>query len=202
MTNQQYLTEQQVEDLRTAATNQDKMLGRQLRDDVLIALLYDTGLRINEALSIQTDWLSDDRGELRLPSHVQKDYPNDQTPPAATLELDKSEIGVTRTLRNYLQSVWYEQQDTEYLFPTRQSDQMTDQSARNVIRRLAVEADVQAHKTDGTRAEPDELKTHSFRHSVGNWMLRDGYTMTQLRNRLRHSRLLVTERTYEHFQRR
>lgn len=202
MTEQQYFREQQIKKLRDAAHEQDKVLGRQLRDDAFVAFQYDTGFRIGESLEVRQHWLSDDLSEVHLPSWAQKQYPNGDSPPAVTLELDKSDIGVIRTLRNYLNSNWYKQQDTEYLFPTRQSDQMTAQTARNVIRRLAKEVDVQAHTTDGSRAKPDELKTHAFRHSVGNWMLAEGYTMTQLRNRLRHSRLSTTEQTYEHFQRR
>lgn len=205
MTVHQHIVESQTEDMRDAARviNEGRPLGRQIRDEVIVVMLYDLGLRNDELRGIKPDGMIRlNQGELYLPSSVQKGYPySDKEPDPATLEMGRSGLRVTRLLRDYLSSDWYQAQESEYLLPTRQSDQISEEGLRQVVRRLAVEADVQPYRTDGERGEPEDLTPHDIRHSIGNWMLRDGYTMTNLRNRLRHQHLSTTERVYEHYRR-
>jgi hypothetical protein len=69
-----------MERMRDAAhtLNQGKPLGRALRDEVIVAFLFDTGLRNDECRAVQPDGMIRlDNGELYLPGHVQKDYPHD-----------------------------------------------------------------------------------------------------------------------------
>lgn len=206
MSEHQYIIEEQLEKLRDAAhkTNDGRPLGRKLRDEVLATMLFDTGLRAREALSVKPDGmirLDDD--ELVLPGDLQKDYPTDSSPSTATLELDRSGVGLTRLLRNYLSSDWYQDQDSPYLFPSRQSDSISHESVNNILRRLAREADVRPYRTDGERGDPSDLTAHDFRHSVANWMLADDSNrLIDVRNRLRHQSIQTTERVYEHFVRR
>lgn len=199
-----YVTAEQIEELRDAAhvVNEGRPLGRKLRDEVIVCWLFDTGTRNDETRGIRPDGMVDlAQEEVRLPSGLQKDYPNENSPPSAVLELDKSNIGLTRLLRNYLNSEWYQNQESDYLIPTRQSDQISEEGLRTVVRRVAEEAEIRPYTTDGERAGANELGPHDFRHSVANWMLADGYTMTQVRNRLRHRSNDTTERVYEHFTR-
>jgi len=104
MSKQQYFREQQAEDLRDAAHEQNKMLGRQLRDDALVSILYDTGFRTGETLEFREHWFSNELDEVHIPSWAQKGWPGDKSLPATTLKLDKIDIGATRTLQNYLNS--------------------------------------------------------------------------------------------------
>lgn len=199
-----YIIEAQIEELRDAAhvVNESKPLGRKLRDEVIVCWLYDTGTRNDEMRGIRPDGMIDlENEEVRLPSQLQKDYPNENSPSSAVLDLDKSGIGLIRLLRNYLNSEWYRNRESDYLIPTRQSEKISEEGLRTVVRRVAIEADIRPYQTDGERAESDDLCVHDFRHSVSNWMLSDGHTMTQLRNRLRHRSSDTTERVYEHFTR-
>lgn len=202
----QYIVEEQLDELREASyqlnvEQHGRPLGRQLRDEVIVSFEYDTGLRVDELLDIEPDgMLRLNEGELVVPGPIQKDYPNENSPSTRTLTLDRSDIGLIRLLRQYLNSEWYQNQDTDYLLPTRQSDQMTPRAVNQTIKRLAAEADVRPYRTDGTRGEPRDLSAHDFRHSVANWMLQDEKNrLVDVRNRLRHSSILTTEQIYEHF---
>lgn len=85
-TNIPFLKPAQVEAMRDAAHE-----GRYgLRDDALVTLVYDTGLRRGELSRLDRDMLDLDDELLRLPggSAIQKHYPTDSSPSPATLALN------------------------------------------------------------------------------------------------------------------
>jgi len=171
---QQYIYRDQLPDLREATyqVNQGKPLGRQLRDEVIVTFTFDTGVRNDELVDIRPDGMVwSEQGELFLPVDAQKAYPNENSPSDVTLVLDRSDIGLIRLLRTYLNSEWYQRQDTEYRLLSRQSDQVSKETVRNVIERLSAEAEVRPYRTYGERADPSELSCHDLRHSVANWVL-------------------------------
>lgn len=196
-----------IEELRDAALDRPlryDSLGQRLRDEALVVCAIDFGLRVNELRELKRTMFRLDQGELMLPGHIQKDYPTDESPRTATLRVDPYDhFGTIRLLRSYFASDWYQNRDTDYVFPSRQSNQMTTESIRNVVEDLAVHAGVTVYRTDGESADSSELHPHSLRHSLANYMLRDSDTrLIDVRNRLRHRSLTTTERIYDHFQRR
>ncbi|ELY41936.1 integrase family protein, partial [Natronorubrum sulfidifaciens JCM 14089] len=74
---------------------------REGRNDAIIALLYDAGLRVGELVQVDVGMLREGRSELYLPAPIQKDYPNDNSPTAVTMELGND---TSRTLNSYLTS--------------------------------------------------------------------------------------------------
>jgi len=88
-----WLKPEQVEALRSAVyrCRPDYL---QQRDDALIALLYDTGLRVAELVAVDVDHLREDNSLLFVPAENQKDYPNDNSPKVARLGL--AAVGVPR----------------------------------------------------------------------------------------------------------
>jgi len=195
MSNIHYLKPSQVEDMRDAAYRGS--YGQ--RDDAIVTVLYDTGLRRAELEKVNRDMVDLDAAELRIPAEIQKDYPNDNTPDAATFALDPSdELRTVRTLRGYLDG---RDDDSPALFPSRKADRMTGKGLNEVVKRLAQASEVRPYRSDG-RGEPDDVTAHTLRHSVAWRMLRaeEGNTIYDVRNRLRHSTVLTTERRYDHFQ--
>ena len=95
-----WLKPDQVDALRdaTVATSASYLAGR---NDVLLALLYDTGLRVGELVALDVEMLDLDEGVLMLPASIQKDYPNDNSPQYTEIELAG---GTVRALRMYLSS--------------------------------------------------------------------------------------------------
>lgn len=192
-TNISWLKPQQVEALRDAAYQ-----GRHgSRDDAILTLLYDTGLRRGELGAVDRAMLDLDDEQLRIPAGIQKDYPNDNTPDPATFQLDRSDqLRTVRTLRNYLDG-----RDDGALFPSQKSGRMTGKGINDVVKRAARRASVRPYQYAG-RGAPSDVSAHTLRHSVAWRMLRaeDGNTLYDVRNRLRHSTILTTERKYDHFQ--
>jgi len=166
------------------------------RNDALITLLADTGLRVGEAVAIDVSMIDFDDGVLMLPAGIQKDYPNDNSPTYTEIELAGETL---RTLRTYLSNRW---KDAEALFPSRQSDRMTTESVRNVVRDAAVDAEIEPYTVDGL-GDPTDVTPHALRHSVAYRMMNreDRNTLYDVRNRLRHRSIQTTERVYDHLDR-
>jgi len=188
-----WLTPNQVDDLRSAcySTGADYL---QQRNEAIIALMYDTGLRVGELVAVDVDMLREGNSALYVPTDIQKDYPNDNEPAPATLELASD---VTRLLSSYLNSRW---KDSPALFPSRSSDRITTQGIRNAISKVAEEAGVEPYLVDGTRGEPGDVTPHTLRHSVAYRMMNaeEGNTLYDVRNRLRHRSIQTTEQVYDH----
>jgi len=188
-----WLTPDQVDDLRSAcySTGADYL---QQRNEAIIALMYDTGLRVGELVAVEVDMLREGTTALYVPTEIQKDYPNDNEPAPATLELASD---VTRLLSSYLNSRW---KDSPALFPSRSSDRITTQGVRDAISKVADEAGVKPCLVDGTRGEPDDVTPHALRHSVAYRMMNtaDGNTLYDVRNRLQHRSIQTTEQVYDH----
>jgi integrase/recombinase XerC/integrase/recombinase XerD len=188
-----WLRPEQVDELRTACyqTGADYL---QQRNEVVVALMYDTGLRVAELVALDVEHLRDDATKLYLPTHIQKDYPTDNSPPPKTLGLSSD---VTRLLRSYLTNRW---KDSDALFPSRSSDRISTQGVRDLLHKVAEEADVRPYKVDGTRGDASDVTPHALRHSVAYRMMNaeEGNTLYDVRNRLRHRSIQTTERVYDH----
>ena len=188
-----WLTPDQVDDLRSAcySTGADYL---QQRNEAIIGLMYDTGLRVGELVAVDVDMLREANSVLYVPTEIQKDYPNDNEPAPATLELASD---VTRLLSSYLNSRWKE---SPALFPSRSSDRITTQGVRNAISKVTKEADVEPYLVDGTRGDPGDVTPHALRHSVAYRMMNaeEGNTLYDVRNRLRHRSIQTTEQVYDH----
>lgn len=182
----------QVEEMRNVAH-----AGRNgYRDDAIIAVLYDTGLRRGELVDVDASMLDLETGELRIPAGIQKDYPNDNSPDPATFELDPGgNLATVRTLRAHLDG-----RDDGPLFRSQKGGRLTGKAVNDVVKKCARRADVRPHTYDG-RGAPTDVTAHTLRHSVAWRMLRkEGAKLYDVRNRLRHSSILTTEREYDHFE--
>lgn len=190
-----WLKPEQVDRMRTAIAEQSPDY-LSMRNEVIIALLYDSGLRVGELVQLDVDMLELDDGILRLPSRIQKDYPNDNSPQYREIKLDD---GTTRLLRQYLNTRW---KDPEALLPSRQQDRVTTESVRNVVSQAAQAAEVRPYTKAG-RGDASAVSPHTLRHSVAYRMLNheDNNTLYDVRNRLRHRRIETTEQVYDHFDR-
>lgn len=192
-----WLRPEQVDELRSACYDAGADYLMQ-RNEAMIALMYDTGVRVGELVSIDVDHLRDGNTALYLPTEIQKDYPTDSSPPPATLELASD---VSRLLSSYLTNRW---KDTPALFPSRSAERITTQGVRDVITKVAVEAGVRPYHLDGSRGDPRDVSPHALRHSVAYRMMNaeGGNTLYDVRNRLRHRSITTTEQVYDHFLRR
>lgn len=188
-----WLTPDQVDTLRTACYETGASYLQQ-RNEAIIALTYDTGLRVGELVDLNVEMLREGNSELYLPGHVQKDYPNDNSPVPVTMGLSAN---VTRLLSSYLNSRWKE---TPALFPARSSDRISTQGVRNMLHSVAETASIRPYLVDGSRGDAGDVTPHALRHSVAYRMMNAeaGNTLYDVRNRLRHRSIQTTERVYDH----
>jgi integrase/recombinase XerC/integrase/recombinase XerD len=169
----------------------------QQRNEAIVALLADTGLRVGELVDVDVEMLREENTALYLPTRIQKDYPTDSSPPPATLELASD---TSRLLSSYLTNRW---KDTEALFPSRSSDRITTQGVRDMLHKVAAEAGVRPFLVDGSRGDAGDVTPHTLRHSVAYRMMNveEGNTLYDVRNRLRHRSIQTTEQVYSHIDR-
>jgi integrase/recombinase XerC/integrase/recombinase XerD len=188
---------EQVDELRSAVyrCRPDYL---QQRDDTIIALMYDAGLRVGELVALDVDHLRDENTALYLPTHLQKDYPTEKSPAPATISLAPD---TARTLSAYLANRW---KDTAALLPSRSSDRISEQGVRDMLKTVAKEAGVRPFHIDGGRGGPGDVTPHSLRHGVAYRMMNaeEGNTLYDVRNRLRHRSIQTTERVYDHLMKR
>ncbi|WP_435078387.1 tyrosine-type recombinase/integrase [Halococcus sp. AFM35] len=190
-----WLKPEQVDEMRSATVaNSASYLAA--RNDALLALLYDTGLRVSELVALDVSMLDLDEEITMLPGKIQKDYPTDRSPQYVEIELHPETI---RTLRMYLASRW---KDSNALFPSRQADRMTNESVRNVVRNAAEAAETRPFTVNG-QGGPSDVTPHTLRHSVAYRMLNreEGNTLYDVTKRLRHATIQTTEQVYSHFDR-
>lgn len=191
-----WLKPQQIEQMRDAAHTHSQ---HPHRDDAITTLLYDTGLRRSELSQLNRDMLDLTENQLRIPSEIQKQYPNDRTPNPVTFELDRhGSLRTIRTLRAYLNQNGTIRPGTP-LFDSRTSNRISGKGVNDIIKRLAAHAQVRPYIYGG-RKDPMDVTAHTLRHSVAYRMLTNGSTLNDVKKRLRHSSILTTERHYEHFQ--
>jgi integrase len=183
-----WLKPEQVEALRDVCLTDVVPTYLQDRDEALVALLYDAGLRAGEVCALNVDHVDLEAGTVYLPSRIQKG-----SPPPATLELDR---GTVRVLRRYLRDRW---KDTEALFPTRSSDRLTPRSLQRLIEKLATKAGARPQVAGGGVGEPEEVTPHTLRHSVAYRIIQvDGDRLEDVQLRLRHANRQTTDQIYSH----
>lgn len=183
-----WLKPEQVEQLRDECLTDTCPTYLQDRDEAIITLAYDAGLRAGELAGLDVDHVDLDAGTIYLPTAIQKG-----SPPPATLDLDRDTV---RTLRRYLRDRW---KDTTALFPTRSSDRITTRSLRRLVEKLALAAPVQPQVAGGGSGEPDDVTPHTLRHSVAYRIIQvDGGRLEDVQLRLRHANRETTDRIYSH----
>lgn len=183
-----WLKPEQVEQLRDECLTDTCPTYLQDRDEAIITLAYDAGLRAAELAGLDVDHVDLDAGTVYLPSRIQKG-----SPPPATLELDRD---TARTLRRYLRDRW---KDTSALFPTRSSDRITTRSLRRLVEKLALASGSEPQLAGGGSGGPDDVTPHTLRHSVAYRIIQvDGGRLEDVQLRLRHANRETTDRIYSH----
>ena len=181
-----WLKPEQADRLRDVCLTDAVPTYLQDRNEAIVALLYDAGLRAGELCALEVDHLDLDAGTVYLPSRIQKG-----SPPPATLELAPDTV---RLLRRYLRDRW---KDTDALFPTRSSDRLTTRSLQRLVEKLATEADVRPQVAGGGVGEPDDVTPHTLRHSVAYRIIQvDGGRLEDVQLRLRHANRQTTDQIY------
>lgn len=145
---------------------------RPLRDQLLLRLMADLGLRVGEVVALDAGDVSLPRGQgLAVLTLRGKGGKLRQLPlPPQLAEL----------VRRYLRTLPADGP----LFPGRQGGRLTTKAVRDLLKRLARAAGL----------DPREIHPHRLRHTCATELLRDGAPVTHVAALLGHARLDVTAR--------
>ena len=189
-----WLTPEQVERVRDACLSDAFPNYLQGRNETIITLLADTGLRVSELVAADWDHVDLDAKppELYLPGGIQKGTKRD-----AYIDLNPE---TARQLRRYRSNAW---KTTDAVFPSRQSERVSKTSVRRMVKKAAIEAGVRPYVAGSGRGEPEDVSPHTFRHSIAFRMIRrEDKRLEDVMLRLRHSSIQTTDQIYGHLRRR
>lgn len=176
------LTKEEVGKVCMATTN--------IRDEFLIKLLFETGLRIGEVLSlfIEDFIFSNDKGhKIRL-------IDRGELPNGAKLKTGEREIYVSQELMNLFDDYEYEvldelEIDTNFVFVKLKGENkgkpLEYQDVSALFKKLKQKTDMDIH-------------AHLFRHTHATMYYRETKDIEQVRERLGHSQIQTTMNMYLH----
>ncbi len=164
------LTEQEVEDLLTQP-DINKALGH--RDRTMLEVLYATGLRVSELVTLKFEQVNMRQGLVRCVGKGNKE----RLVPLGEIALD--------WLQQYLleaRPMLLEGHISEDLFPTRRGKAMSRQAFWYLIKRYAKQADINK-----------ALSPHTLRHAFATHLLNHGADLRVVQLLLGHSDLSTTQ---------
>jgi integrase/recombinase XerD len=164
------LTEEEVEAL-LAAPAAGEPLGH--RDRTMLEVLYATGLRVSELVSLRISSVNLSQGVLRIVGKGDRER---------LIPLGEEAV---QWLQQFVQGPRAEillERQTDYLFPTRRGDRMTRQAFWHIIKRHARTAGIQK-----------ELSPHTLRHAFATHLLNHGADLRVVQMLLGHSDLSTTQ---------
>ena len=164
------LTEAEVDALLQAPSVTDP-LGH--RDRTMLEVLYATGLRVSELVSLKHNQVNLNQGVMRVVGKGNRER---------LIPLGDEAVG---WLQQFMQGPRAEillERQTDYLFPTRRGDRMTRQAFWHIIKRYARKAGVDR-----------ELSPHTLRHAFATHLLNHGADLRVVQMLLGHSDLSTTQ---------
>lgn len=165
------LTSEDVEQLLKAPTVEHSP--KHLRDSALLALLYATGMRVTEVVSLKLEDISLDDKKLRSPGEDNK---------VRFLSFDEQ---TANNLRLYLQEgrpQLAKQVGAQAVFLNHRGQQLTRQGLWLIIKAYAKET----HLEEG-------VTPHTLRHSFAAHKLQSGLNIRQLQQMLGHANISTTQ---------
>jgi len=172
------LNEQQIEDLLSAPDISDDL---GLRDRAMLEVLYATGLRVSELISLQTTQISTQQGVIRVIGKGNKE----RLVPVGEIALDWL-MKYYQQSRPQLLNVGSKQGSASQcseVFVTRRGKAMTRQAFWYMIKRYALLAGIAS----------DQLSPHTLRHAFATHLLNHGADLRVVQMLLGHSDISTTQ---------
>ncbi len=166
------LTLEEVERL-LSSTNTSTLLG--LRDSAMLELMYASGLRVSELLSLSAEDVNLTYGYVRVKGKGKKER-----------LVPMGEVAMER-VKEYIEScrgkLLGKKKESEYLFLNRRGERMTRQRFWGIIKEYAKKCGIPLEK----------ISPHVIRHSFATHLLERGADIVSVQNLLGHSSLTTTQ---------
>ncbi|MFZ7136370.1 site-specific tyrosine recombinase XerD [Avibacterium avium] len=166
-----YLTEQQVTDLLNTPCVEVPL---ELRDKAMLELLYATGLRVTELVSLTLDNISVQQGVVRVIGKGNKER---------IVPMGEEAAYWIKQFRLYGRAALLDGQPSDVLFPSRRGTQMTRQTFWHRIKHYAILADI----------DSEALSPHVLRHAFATHLVNHGADLRVVQMLLGHSDLSTTQ---------
>ncbi|OOF70994.1 site-specific tyrosine recombinase XerD [Rodentibacter caecimuris] len=166
-----FLTEQQVTDLLNTP-NVDIPL--ELRDKAMLELLYATGLRVTELVSLTIENMNLQQGVVRVIGKGNKER---------IIPMGEEAAYWIRQFVLYARPVMLNGESSDIVFPSKRAQQMTRQTFWHRIKYYAVLAEINT----------DELSPHVLRHAFATHLVNHGADLRVVQMLLGHSDLSTTQ---------
>ena len=166
-----YLSEQQVSDLLNAPNVEIPL---ELRDKAMLELLYATGLRVTELVSLTIENMNLQQGAVRVIGKGNKER---------IVPMGEEAAYWLRQFVLYGRPQLLNGQSTDIVFPSRRAKPMTRQTFWHRIKHYAILADINA----------DALSPHVLRHAFATHLVNHGADLRVVQMLLGHSDLSTTQ---------
>ena len=166
-----YLTEQQVSDLLNTP---DVDVPLELRDKAMLELLYATGLRVTELVSLTIENMSVKQGVVRVIGKGNKER---------IVPMGEEAAYWVRQFMLYGRPVLLNGQSSDVVFPSQRAQQMTRQTFWHRVKHYAILADIDA----------DALSPHVLRHAFATHLVNHGADLRVVQMLLGHTDLSTTQ---------
>jgi len=176
-----YLEPEEVEELAENVSNP------KLRNELIIQLLYQTGLRRGELARTRLEDVDTDERSINV--HATKTHLNRTVyyQPTPTNTLLNRWVNVER--KSLVTA------GSEYLFPTFKTEQITPKQVNRVVRKAAENAGLQAHVyTNAAGHDQMKVTAHVLRHSFAVQCVRNKMDVRTLQKLMGHAKIETTER--------
>ncbi|AXP77586.1 TPA: site-specific tyrosine recombinase XerD [Haemophilus influenzae] len=166
-----YLTEQQVSDLLNTP---DVDVPLELRDKAMLELLYATGLRVTELVSLTIENMSVQQGVVRVIGKGNKER---------IVPMGEEAAYWVRQFMLYGRPVLLNGKSSDVVFPSQRAQQMTRQTFWHRVKHYAILADIDA----------DTLSPHVLRHAFATHLVNHGADLRVVQMLLGHTDLSTTQ---------
>ncbi|MBN6076553.1 site-specific tyrosine recombinase XerD [Aggregatibacter actinomycetemcomitans] len=166
-----YLTEQQVMDLLNVQSLEQPI---ELRDKAMLELLYATGLRVTELVSLNTDSINLNQGVVRVIGKGNKER---------IVPMGEEATHWVKQFMLFARPMLLDGQSSDVLFPSRRGTQMTRQTFWHRIKHYAVLAEI----------DSEMLSPHVLRHAFATHLVNHGADLRVVQMLLGHSDLSTTQ---------
>ena len=166
-----YLTEQQVSDLLNTP---DVDVPLELRDKAMLELLYATGLRVTELVSLTIENMGVQQGVVRVIGKGNKER---------IVPMGEEAAYWIRQFMLYGRPVLLNGQSSDVVFPSQRAQQMTRQTFWHRVKHYAILADIDA----------DALSPHVLRHAFATHLVNHGADLRVVQMLLGHTDLSTTQ---------
>ena len=156
---------------------------KDIRSNLIIELLYSTGVRVSELISIKTNNIDLQKKSILI-----------DPPEKGKSRKERIVFFAEQTkevIEKYLEfrKIYFKEKDSPWLFPSNNTnDFLTRRRVLQIMHNLA----------DKIKIDKNLMHPHSFRHAFGNHLLNSGADIRVVQKLLGHSSIITTQKYTEH----